>query len=233
MLEYAEPVVPAAVLVHETYNPGALVRVTAFKLDGEEVEVWKGRDPTTPADGKGVSEVKFDADFKTNRVKLYIDSKAVPGWNEIDAVGLRDAAGKTHWATSAAASSTYAEQGAGGVIVLPLPAPPAPALPPPPAPAVPPPAPPMPAPAPPPAANAEASEKRIKELEAEVTDLKDQIKALEERLKKQDRWPSRIGLKRGAKDQNLSLARASDRSHFRVLPRGLTARFGLLLPAAQ
>src|SRR5580704_10247815 len=30
LLEYAEPVVPAAVLVHETYNPGALCRVTVF-----------------------------------------------------------------------------------------------------------------------------------------------------------------------------------------------------------
>ena len=46
LLEYAEPILPAAVLVHETYNPGALMRVTAFKLDGEEVEVWKGKDPT-------------------------------------------------------------------------------------------------------------------------------------------------------------------------------------------
>src|SRR5207245_2848211 len=42
LLEYAEPVVPRAVLVHETYKPGALVRVTAFNLNGEEVEVWRG-----------------------------------------------------------------------------------------------------------------------------------------------------------------------------------------------
>src|SRR5205085_7994565 len=35
LMEYAEPVVPKAVMVYETYNPGALYRVTAFKLDGE------------------------------------------------------------------------------------------------------------------------------------------------------------------------------------------------------
>ncbi len=46
MLEYGEFVAPTAVLVHETFNPGALYRVTAFRPDGEEVELWKGADPT-------------------------------------------------------------------------------------------------------------------------------------------------------------------------------------------
>jgi beta-lactamase regulating signal transducer with metallopeptidase domain len=109
LLEYAEPIVPRAVMVYETYNPGALVRVTVFKLDGTEVEVWKGKDPTSTDEAKGVSVIPFKVDFKINRVKLYIDSKDVPGWNEIDAVGLKDKDGKTHWATSADASSTYAQ----------------------------------------------------------------------------------------------------------------------------
>src|SRR5262245_18568992 len=108
LMEYPEPVVPTAVLVHETYNPGALVRVTAFKLDGTEVELWKGQDPTGADNDTGVSEVPVKADFRTNRVKIYLASKDVPGWNQIDAVGLRDKDGKMHWATSADASSTYA-----------------------------------------------------------------------------------------------------------------------------
>src|SRR5262249_19558431 len=57
LMEYPEPVVPTAVLVHETFNPGALVRVTAFKLDGTEVELWKGQDPTGTDNDMGVSEV--------------------------------------------------------------------------------------------------------------------------------------------------------------------------------
>lgn len=108
LLEYDQPLIPTAVLVYETFNPGALVRVTAFKLDGEEVELWKGQDPTTPDQDMGVSEIPVKIDFKTNRVKLYIDSKNVPGWNEIDAVGLRDKDKKMHWAVAAEASSTYA-----------------------------------------------------------------------------------------------------------------------------
>jgi len=108
LLEYAEPVVPTAVLVHESFNPGALTRVTLFKLDGTEFEAWSGKDPTAANSGMGVSEIPVKVDFKTNRVKLYLDSTAVPGWNEIDAVGLRDKADKTRWATAAEASSTFA-----------------------------------------------------------------------------------------------------------------------------
>ena len=79
--------------------------------------------PTAQGSGKGVSEIAVDVPFKTNRVKIYIDSKAVPGWNEIDAVGVRDAGGKTHWATGADASSTYAEQGGGVIFIVPAAAP--------------------------------------------------------------------------------------------------------------
>jgi hypothetical protein len=108
MLEYAEPVVPISIDVYETFNPGALTRITVFKLDGEEVEVWKGQDPTPVGSDKGISQIPIKVKFKTNRVKLYVGSKAVPGWNEIDAVGLKDGK-KTHWAVAADASSTYAQ----------------------------------------------------------------------------------------------------------------------------
>jgi hypothetical protein len=184
LLEYAEPILPAAVLVHETYNPGALVRVTVFKLDGEEVEVWKGKDPTAQGAGTGVSEIAINVDFKTNRVKLYLDSKVVPGWNEIDAVGVRDSGGKTHWATGADASSTYADQGGGAIFLIapgPIPLPPPPVIVPP----VPPPAAALPPPGPV-AAPAPADEKdeRIKKLEQENKDLKEELKRLQDKIKK-------------------------------------------------
>ncbi|HVS37762.1 MAG TPA: hypothetical protein VMS17_19525 [Gemmataceae bacterium] len=108
MLEYEDMIQPSAVLVYETFNPGALYRVTAFKTNGEEVELWKGKDPTPTESGMGVSEIPVKATFKTNRIKLYIDSPSVPGWNEIDAVGVRDKNKKMHWAVAADASTTYA-----------------------------------------------------------------------------------------------------------------------------
>jgi hypothetical protein len=108
LLEYAEPAIPTLISVHESFNTGALIRVTVFKLDGTEVEVWKGVDPTAPNSGMGVSEIPVKVDFKTNRVKLYLDSKNVAGWNEIDAVGFTDDAKNKKWAIAAEASSTFA-----------------------------------------------------------------------------------------------------------------------------
>jgi beta-lactamase regulating signal transducer with metallopeptidase domain len=109
LLEYAEPIMPNAVLIYETFNPGAVRRVTVFNLNGEEVEVWKGKDPTPIGKPNGLSVIPFRIKFKTNRIKIYIASKEVTGWNEIDAVGLRDVLGRTHWAAAAEASSTYAQ----------------------------------------------------------------------------------------------------------------------------
>jgi len=117
LLEYAEPIRPYAALVYATYNPGAISRLTAFRLDGTEVELWKGKDPTPVGAPKGVSIIPFRINFKTNRIKIYLASKSVSGWNEIDAVGLRTRS-KTYWATSVEASSTYAQQ------AMPAPVPP-------------------------------------------------------------------------------------------------------------
>ncbi len=107
LLEYAKPVKAVAVHVYETYNPGALTRVCVFDDKGNEVEVFKGKDPTGSDKEMGVSEIPVRIDFPIDRVKLYLDSPAVAGWNEIDAVGLVDSEGKKHWATSATASSTF------------------------------------------------------------------------------------------------------------------------------
>jgi len=109
LIEYPEPIRPREIVVHETYNPGAVERITAFKLDGTEVEVWKGQDPGA---GKefSVSVFPFKGDFKTNRIKLFIASTRVAGWNEIDAVGLRDKDKKIVWASAVEASSTFGQQ---------------------------------------------------------------------------------------------------------------------------
>jgi hypothetical protein len=113
LLEYDEMIIPTAVVIHENYGPGAVNKIGVFKADGTEVEAWKGDDPTAATAGSGVSEIELKIDFKTNRIKVYIDSKNVAGWQEIDAVGLRDVDKKTHWAAHAAASSTYAQNAPG------------------------------------------------------------------------------------------------------------------------
>lgn len=149
-LTYDPPVQAAAVMIYESYNPGALSRVTvqeaegaashlqvsdvlikemiATNLQGEseptywparlqlitgasEKSIWEGTDPVQSGAGKGVAIISVPAGVKAiRRVKLYLDSPRVQGWNEIDAVGLVNVQnGEVQWASSAAASSNYGE----------------------------------------------------------------------------------------------------------------------------
>jgi hypothetical protein len=107
ILEYDSSVVPSAILVHETYNPGAVVKVSHFPKWGREKVLWEGADPTPSSMGMGISRLPVNAEVKTGRIKIYIDSPAVAGWNEIDAVGLEFGNGEVIWADRAEASSSY------------------------------------------------------------------------------------------------------------------------------
>src|SRR2546421_4699300 len=107
ILDYEKPVIATQIDVHESYNPGALERVSIFNDAGEEVTVWNGVDPTSPGTPRGVSSIPVSVNFKSSRVKIYLDSPRVPGWNEIDTVGLEDNAGNTFWPINASASSSY------------------------------------------------------------------------------------------------------------------------------
>jgi hypothetical protein len=111
-LEYAQPVKPVTVRIFETYNPGALNRITCFSESGVEIDAWTGADPAKAnPSGIFVADVAVSIAQPITRIRLYIDSKRVPGWNEIDAVGLVDANGTVQWAQSVRASSTYAARG--------------------------------------------------------------------------------------------------------------------------
>lgn len=109
-LTYEKPLKPVEIYVVETYNPGSLFKITASTSSGMEAVLWKGDDPTQrdAADGRGASKVKVTAAVKTNRIRIHLASDDVPGWNEIDAVGIKDEDGKIYWAKSATASSEYA-----------------------------------------------------------------------------------------------------------------------------
>ena len=109
-LDYGAPIRTVAVIVHESYNPGALNRITMVRPDTEEVDLWRGEDPTPASRDHGVSIIPLKEPVDAAKIRLYLASTKVPGWNEIDAVGLIDSIGKTHWATGATASTTYADQ---------------------------------------------------------------------------------------------------------------------------
>lgn len=111
-LEYDRAVNIAEVRVRETNAPGAVRRVTALADGGKEVELWKGLDPTAVAPGDLV--VKVDGGVASRVVKVYIDTNAKDGWEEIDAVALVGKDGTHQWASRATASSTYARPARAG-----------------------------------------------------------------------------------------------------------------------
>ena len=118
LLDYDVPVNPARVDVYETYNPGAVVAVWVFPpglstsaMSGAEL-FWSGVDPTNITTTSKPFHVfkdgpAIDMQFVTSRLLIVIDN-SIPGWNEIDAVGLIDQDQQVQWAVSAAASSSYA-----------------------------------------------------------------------------------------------------------------------------
>jgi hypothetical protein len=62
-LAYDTPIRPAAAMIYETYDPGAVDRVTGYDAAGKEVELWSGADPTAPAKDKGISVIPLHPDF--------------------------------------------------------------------------------------------------------------------------------------------------------------------------
>ena len=76
---------------------------------GTEIELWKGTDPTPVTAVMGRSVIPIPQGTSTRRIKVYLDSSAVPGWNEIDAIALHDRDGTIQWASNAWASSSFGE----------------------------------------------------------------------------------------------------------------------------
>ena len=85
----------------------ARIRIDTVAASGSCTKIWSGIDPTPPVAGRGISTFSLAKPVRTRRIKLYLDSGAFPGWNEIDAISIRDAQGRARWASAAWASSSY------------------------------------------------------------------------------------------------------------------------------
>ncbi len=106
-LRYEKAIKPYEVEVHESYNPGALTKITAFDEAGREVILWQGTDPLSGSAGMGIATIELQKRIRSSRFRIYLASDQCAGWNEIDAVGVRYGWGWTLWAQSAKASSIY------------------------------------------------------------------------------------------------------------------------------
>lgn len=82
-------VVPTAIEIYESYNPGAVIAVDAYNIDADEwVTLWEGEAAPAEEAYRIFSPELTEADFRTNQIRLVLDTAAVPGYNEIDAVQL-------------------------------------------------------------------------------------------------------------------------------------------------
>ena len=77
----------SAVDVYETYNPGAVTVVEVITADNAHHVVYQGvAAPMGQASYR--RHIEFEAIDDIIAVRVTLDSAAVPGWNEIDAIGL-------------------------------------------------------------------------------------------------------------------------------------------------
>jgi hypothetical protein len=104
-LDYSGPFQVAGILVRESYNPGAISKVSVVLDNGAEVPVWQGVEP--PGGAPVERQYPVSGSLTANSVKVYLDTKRVTGWSEIDAVAIITPDGQRHWATDASASSSY------------------------------------------------------------------------------------------------------------------------------
>jgi hypothetical protein len=89
VLYYDVPVFPYRVDIYESYNPGAVVAVEAYHAESDQwVLLWEGDSTVEETPIRVFSPVLERVDFKTDTIRLILDTSIVSGWNEIDAVRL-------------------------------------------------------------------------------------------------------------------------------------------------
>lgn len=85
-LEYEVPILITRVEIYETYNPGAIIGLEIYDREGGRHLAWEGS--MEPARTARISTIDIDPDFPSDRIRIILDTRRVPGWNEIDAVAL-------------------------------------------------------------------------------------------------------------------------------------------------
>ena len=108
VLEYHQTIEASAVSIRASWNPGVATRVLVIAEDDTTRELWSGPAIGTAAGWEQL--IKFVEPTSVRRLRIEFDTAAVPGWNEVDAVGLLDAEGQFHWVEEAAASSSWSRE---------------------------------------------------------------------------------------------------------------------------
>lgn len=85
---FAQPTQVNAVEIYETYNPGAITSIELVTADGERIQAYQGSAGATgQISNKLRAEVGCTA-ASIVAVRVHVASTIVPGWNELDAIGV-------------------------------------------------------------------------------------------------------------------------------------------------
>lgn len=86
---YDRAVVPSAVVVYETYNPGQTVKVEVVGADGTSTTVYEAKPAETTQCPRALVVSLTGVAGPVNKVKVTVDQSVLGlGWAEIDAVAL-------------------------------------------------------------------------------------------------------------------------------------------------
>jgi hypothetical protein len=87
IVEYKTPVVADSVWVFQTFNPGAISKITVKAMDADHV-VYENMNPQSVGSCAHVLSVSTKTCSPITSVRIDVASPKVSGYNEIDAVGL-------------------------------------------------------------------------------------------------------------------------------------------------
>ncbi len=91
-LKYADAEPIQCIAIYETYNPGAVDTIYVKDPSNDNwVVVWSGKVKPIKKEKSRIFVASFPmTKFNVNEIRLAINSPAVGGWNEIDAVAISD-----------------------------------------------------------------------------------------------------------------------------------------------
>ena len=76
------------VAIAENFNPGAIARVYAYDENGKEFLIWDKKPVSIPERGRMLRIFPEQKNIVANAVKVVLQPDLVPGFNQIDAIGI-------------------------------------------------------------------------------------------------------------------------------------------------
>lgn len=88
-VEFAQPTSVQSIFIGETLNPGAIQSITLYDVNGVPEEVYRNRNPNPIAqEGRLYHITIAPTAYQAKSLHLILKTDAVPGYNQIDCIGI-------------------------------------------------------------------------------------------------------------------------------------------------